>query len=152
MIEFGLFPSFVTTRQISVWLRACHSRLIAPETSLALCIFAQPCGRPGCLAQILMNPNFRSNCGSFIILWRNDSRLVAMTWITVCISRLASAGNHSFCNPSLDSVCSRRSLGDAARGFETSLAALRTAKRLQQRTVHDVNIEISFFRMVKRAR
>lgn len=101
MIELGLFPSFVTTRQIRVLLRACHSRLIAPETSLALCIFAQPCGRPGCLAQILMNPNFRSNCGSFMILCRSDSRPAAMTWITVCISRLASAGNQSFCNASL---------------------------------------------------
>jgi len=85
MIEFGLLPSFVTTRQMSVLLRACHSKLIAPETSLALCIFAQPCGRPGCLAQILMNPNFRSNCGSLMILARNDSRPVAITWITVCI-------------------------------------------------------------------
>ncbi len=108
MIEFGLLPSFVTTRQMSVLLRACHSRLIAPETSLALCIFAQPCGRPGCLAQILMNPNFGSNWGSFIILWRNDSRPFAMTWITVCISRLRSAGNHSLCN-----VCLTRSLWSA---------------------------------------
>src|SRR5207248_3481999 len=85
MIEFGLLPSFVTTRQMSVLLRACHSKLIAPETSRALRIFAQPCGRPGCLAQILMNPNFRSNCGSLMILARNDSRPVAITWITVCI-------------------------------------------------------------------
>src|SRR6266496_5062793 len=85
MIELGLLPSFVTTRQMRVLLRACHSRLIAPETSLALCIFAQPCGRPGCLAQTLMKPNFGSNWGSFIILWRNDSRPFAMTWITVCI-------------------------------------------------------------------
>ena len=30
MIEFGLFPSLVTTRQMSVLLRACHSKLIAP--------------------------------------------------------------------------------------------------------------------------
>src|SRR5437870_8180549 len=85
MIELGLLPSFVTTRQMSVLLRACHSKLIAPETSRALCIFAQPCGRPGCLAQILMNPNFCSNCGSLMILARNDSRPVAITWITVCI-------------------------------------------------------------------
>src|SRR5207247_10671964 len=85
MIELGLLPSFVTTLQMRVLLRACHSRLIAPETSLALCIFAQPCGRPGCLAQTLMNPNFGSNWASFIILWRNDSRPFAMTWINVCI-------------------------------------------------------------------
>src|SRR5215471_8637111 len=85
MIEFGLLPSFVTTRQISVLLRACHSRLIAPCKSRALWIFAQPCGRPGCLCQTLMKPNFFSSCGSLMILFRNDPVPVAITWITVCI-------------------------------------------------------------------
>src|SRR5439155_22720872 len=85
MIEFGLLPSLVTTRQMRVLLRACHSRLIAPQTSLALCIVAQPSGRPGRLAQISMKPNFRSNCGSLLILARQDSRPVGITVITVCI-------------------------------------------------------------------
>src|SRR5215831_1062518 len=86
MIEFGLLPSFVTTRQINVLLRACHSRLIAPCTSRALCIFAQPCGRPGCLCQTVMKPNFFSSCGSLMILFRSDPVPVAITWMTVCIS------------------------------------------------------------------
>src|SRR5438132_14398002 len=32
---------------------------------------------------------------------------------------------------------------------QTIIAALRTAKRLQQRAKHDVNIHVSFFRMSK---
>ena len=129
MIEFGLLPNFVTTRQIRVLLRACHSKLIAPEASRALWIFAQPCGRPGCLAQTLIKPNFRSNCVSLMILWRSDSRPVAMTWITVCISRLGSAGNQFFCN--------------------ASLAKAQPRLIVKQRAVHDVNVDISFFRMLK---
>jgi hypothetical protein len=46
MMELGLLPSFVTTRQINVLLRACHSRLIAP-CAVSLWILAQPWGRPG---------------------------------------------------------------------------------------------------------
>jgi len=79
MIEFGLWPSLVTTRQMRVRLRLCHSRLIAPCTSRALWILAQPWGRPGCFDHALMKPNFFSNCGSRVIWLRNEPLPVAIT-------------------------------------------------------------------------
>src|SRR4051812_47021693 len=95
MIEFGLWPSLVTTRQINVQLRACHSRLMAPAASRELWILAQPCGRVGCLAHTLMNPNFFSSCESLMILLRSDPRPVAMTWMMVCIERRAGEGTRT---------------------------------------------------------
>ena len=146
MMEFGLLPSFVTTRQMSVLLRACHSRLIAPETSLALCIFAHPCGRPGCLAQTLIKPNFRSNWGSFMILWRNDSRPFAMTWITVCIHEKIQQEITPFAMfVWIESV-------DPCNATHACLTEARLQLIFKQRAVHDVNIDESFFRMPKCAR
>jgi hypothetical protein len=139
MIEFGLFPSFVTTRQIKVPLRPCHSKLMAP-CAVSLWIFAQPCGRPGRWCSVGISPNRRSR-GSVIIFSRSDPRPLAMTWITVCISRLASAGNQSFCN-ALDVT---QAIAPASSSAAPRLSALQ-----HQRTVHNVNIDVSFFRMVKR--
>jgi hypothetical protein len=42
-------------------------------------IFAQPCGRVGCLDQTLIKRNFFSSCGSLIILLRSDPRPVVIT-------------------------------------------------------------------------
>src|SRR5216117_2236713 len=56
MIEFGLFPNFVTTRQIKVRLPPCHSRLIAP-CAVSLWILAQPCGRPGRWCSVGIKPS-----------------------------------------------------------------------------------------------
>lgn len=88
MMELGLWPSLVTTRQINVQLRACHSRLMAPAASRELWILAQPCGRVGCLDHTLMKPNFFSSCKSLMILLRSDPRPVAMTWMMVCMASL----------------------------------------------------------------
>ena len=140
-MEFGLFPSFVTTRQIKVRLRPCHSRLIAP-CAVSLWIFAQPCGLPGRWCSVGIRPN-RGSRGSVIIFSRSDPRPLAMTWITVCIPYLASAGNQSFCNASLDVT---QAIVPASSSDATRLSASP-----QQRAVHDVNIHVSFFRVAKRA-
>src|SRR6266478_148235 len=114
MMEFGLFPSFVTTRQINVLLRPCHSRLIAP-CAVSLWIFAQPCGRPGRWCSVGIKSKRRS-CGSVMIFSRSDPRPVVMTWITVC-THLGSTGNHLFCN-----VCLEKG---AKRGLQATSGALR---------------------------
>src|SRR6266542_6579562 len=111
MIELGLFPNLVTTRQIKVLLRPCHSRLIAP-CAVSLWIFAQPCGRPGRWCSVGTKSKRRS-CGSFMIFSRNDPRPLVMTWITVCISLSDSAGNQFLCNICLGAGCSRCPVGDA---------------------------------------
>src|SRR6266853_377949 len=139
MIELGLFPNLVTTRQIRVLLRPCHSRLIAP-CAVSLWIFAQPCGRPGRWCSVGINSNFRS-CGSVMIFSRNDPRPLVITWITVCITLSDSPVAHSFAtfvwNPS---HCSHVAVDVCVRLAQA---------RLQKRTKHDVNIDISFLRMPK---
>src|SRR5438552_9607331 len=135
MIEFGLLPSFVTTRQIKVRLRPCHSRLIAP-CAVSLWIFAQPCGRPGRWCSVGIKSNRRS-CGSVMIFSRSDPRPVVMTWITVCISNLGSTGNQ---------VLLQSRLAGRARP-----PGAPNATTLKQRAVHHVNIDVSIFRMAKRA-
>ena len=81
-----------------------------------------------------------------MIFSRSEPRPVVMTWITVCI-HVGSAGNHLFCNVCLALACSRRPVGAEAR-----IRALRTAKRLQQRAIHHVNIDVSFVGMTKGTR
>lgn len=46
---------------------------------VARAVNLRPTMRPACLDQTLINPNFRSSCGSLMILLRRDPRPVVMT-------------------------------------------------------------------------
>src|SRR5205809_3995120 len=92
-----------------------------------------------------MEPNFGSTWGSFIILWRNDSGPFAMTWITVCIHEKTQQEITPFAM-----FLSRDTT--IVPASHNSIAQTRLSASRQQREVHDVNIDESFFRMPKCAR
>src|SRR6266404_2320147 len=90
-----------------------------------------------------MNPNFRSNCGSLMILARNDSRPFAMTWITVCIHEKIQQEITPFAMfVWIESV-------DPCNATHTRLTEARLQLIFKQRAKHDVNIDVSFFSMAK---